>query len=137
MITELKMQQRFDTRKYSVRDFEEWNEKGELILSPKFQRRDVWSPKVRSYLYEFTVDLLQDMPDREVYDVFARLNTYSTAHSQEKVKNLTRNKLGIYPSNLTVGGFLAMTVPSTSPPESFLESYLSKILFAAQRIVPN
>lgn len=62
---------------------------------------------------------------------------HSSAHSQEKFKNLTRNKLGIYPSNLTVGGFLAMTVPSSSPPESFLEFYLSKIRFAAQRIVPN
>jgi len=34
--------------------------------------------------YEFAVDLLQDMPDQEVYDVFARLNTYSmTLNAQE------------------------------------------------------
>jgi hypothetical protein len=147
------MQQLFNTRNYSVRDFEEWNEKGDLVLAPKFQRRDVWSPKARSYLvdtiirgkpipkiymrqdinpktrrttreivdgqqrlrtvlsfikdgfkiikahhedfggkyfsgldkdtqrdilkYEFVVDLLQDMPDNEVYDLFARINTYS------------------------------------------------------------
>ena len=154
------MQQRFDTRKYSIRDFEEWDRKGELVLAAKFQRRDVWSPKARSYLidtilrgkpipkiymrqeinlktrrtrreivdgqqrlrsvldflgdgfpilkthneehagkrfsqldddtqrdilrYEFVVDLLQDMPDREVYDIFARLNTYSvTLNAQE------------------------------------------------------
>src|SRR5947209_751930 len=36
------MQQRFNTRNYSVRDFEEWNDKGELTLAPKFQRREVW-----------------------------------------------------------------------------------------------
>lgn len=34
--------------------------------------------------YEFTVDLLQDIPDDEVYEVFARLNTYAiTLNAQE------------------------------------------------------
>lgn len=34
--------------------------------------------------YEFTVDLLQDIPDNEVYEVFARLNTYAiTLNAQE------------------------------------------------------
>jgi len=154
------MQQRFHNRSFSARDFEESHEKGELVLAPKFQRRDVWPDKARSYLidtiirgkpipkiymrqdvnpktrrttreivdgqqrlrsvlsflkdgfmvskthneehggkyfseldedtqrdilsYEFSVDLLQDMPDQEVYDVFARLNTYSmTLNAQE------------------------------------------------------
>lgn len=154
------MQQMFRTRPSSVRDFEEWEEKGELVLAPKFQRRDVWPDKARSYLldtiirgkpipkiymrqdinprtrrttreivdgqqrlrtvlsylkdgfkiskthneeyggkyfseldedtqrhilrYEFSVDLLHDVPDREVYDIFARLNTYSmTLNAQE------------------------------------------------------
>ncbi len=27
--------------------------------------------------YEFSVDLLQDTPDNEVYDLFARINTYA------------------------------------------------------------
>jgi hypothetical protein len=31
--------------------------------------------------YEFVVDLLQDMPDREVYDLFARLNSGSSIAS--------------------------------------------------------
>jgi len=39
------MQQLFNTRNYSVRDFEEWHERGELVLAPKFQRREVWSDK--------------------------------------------------------------------------------------------
>ena len=49
------MQQLFNTRNYSVRDFEEWREKGELVLAPKFQRREVWSPKARSYLIDTIV----------------------------------------------------------------------------------
>lgn len=157
------MLQRFDTRKYSIKDFEEWNEKDELVLAPKFQRREVWNPKARSYLidtiilgkpipkiymrqdinpktrrtkreivdgqqrlhtvlsflkdgfkiskthneefggkyfseldertqkdilkYEFVVDLLQDMEDADVYDVFARLNTYATTLNHQELRN--------------------------------------------------
>jgi len=157
------MQQRFDTRNYSIRDFEEWESKGELVLAAKFQRRQVWSDKARSFLldtiirgkpipkiymrqdtnpktrrttreivdgqqrlhtvflflkdgfriskthnedfggkyfsqlddatqrdilkYEFVVDLLQDMPDQEVHDVFARLNTYSITLNAQELRN--------------------------------------------------
>jgi hypothetical protein len=157
------MQQRFNTRNYSVRDFEEWRERGDLVLAPKFQRREVWSDKARSYLidtivrgkpipkiymrqdinpetrrtrreivdgqqrlhtvltfikdgfkiskahheefggkyfsaldrqtqgeilrYEFVVDLLEDMPDNEVYDVFARINTYSETLKPQELRN--------------------------------------------------
>lgn len=157
------MQQRFNTRNYSVRDFEEWDERGELVLAPKFQRRDVWSDKARSYLmdtivrgkpipkiymrqdinpqtrrtrreivdgqqrlrtvltfikdgfkiskahhedfggqyfsgldkdtqrdilkFEFVVDLLQDMPDNEVYDLFARINTYAEKLKPQELRN--------------------------------------------------
>ena len=49
------MQQLFNTRNYSVRDFEEWRERGELELAPKFQRREVWIPKARSYLIDTIV----------------------------------------------------------------------------------
>ena len=157
------MQQLFSTRNYSVRDFEEWHERQELVLSPKFQRRDVWSLKAKSYLidtvirgkpipklymrqglnpkgrritreivdgqqrlratlgfiqdgfrlsrahhkdfgglvfseldsdtqkdilrYEFVVDLLQDIPDREVYDLFARINTFSQKLTSQELRN--------------------------------------------------
>jgi len=157
------MQQQFHTRNYSVRDFEDWNDRGELELAPKFQRRDVWSPLARSFLidtilcgkpipkiymrqavnpktrrahreivdgqqrlrtvltylkdafpiskshgkgfagkrfseipskvqgeilkYEFVVDLLQDMEDSEVYDVFARINTYAEKLKPQELRN--------------------------------------------------
>jgi hypothetical protein len=157
------MQQRFNSRNYSIRDFAEWGERGELVLSPKFQRRDVWNAKARSYLmdtiirgkpipkvymrvdinsrtrratrevvdgqqrlrtvlnflkdgfkisrahnddygdsyfsglpedvqadilkYEFVVDLLQDMPDSEIYDVFARINTYTATLKPQELRN--------------------------------------------------
>ena len=157
------MQQRFNTRNYSIHDFEEWNEKGELDIAPKFQRRDVWSDKARSYLvdtivrgkpipkiymrqdinpttrrtkreivdgqqrlktvlsfikdgfkisrahhedfrgkyfsgldqdtqrdflnYEFVVDLLQDMPDNDIYDIFARMNTFTEKLKPQELRN--------------------------------------------------
>lgn len=157
------MPQRFDSRQYSIRDFEEWKNKGELILQPKFQRRSVWPPKARSYLidsiirgkpipkiymrleinpktrltrreivdgqqrlrtvldflidgfpilkthnddfggktfsqldeetqkailqYEFTIDLLQDMPDSEIIDIFARMNTFSVTLNAQELRN--------------------------------------------------
>jgi len=157
------MQQQFNTRSYSVRDFEEWQERDELTLAPKFQRREVWNPKAKSYLmdtiirgkpipklymrqnispatrkttreivdgqqrlrtvlsfikdgfklsrahnrvlggklfsqldattqreilkYEFVVDLLQDMPDPEVYDLFARINTYSERLKPQELRH--------------------------------------------------
>lgn len=155
----------FDGRTYSINDFLEWHEKGQLELNPKFQRRSVWSDKARSYLmdtivrgkpipkifirqkinpqtrasirevvdgqqrlrtiisfvhdgfqiskrhnpkygglfysqleqidsdvqtsilnYELSVDLLVNMPDSEVLDVFSRLNSYAvTLNEQEKL----------------------------------------------------
>ncbi len=154
---------KYDIRLYSVRDFYEWRERGELELQPKFQRRLVWSEKARSYLmdsivrgkpipkiylrqlvnprtkrtvrevvdgqqrlqtvltflkdgfrishlhneehggeyyseldeetqkeilaYEFAVGLLHDATDAEVYDVFARLNTYSVRLNHQELRN--------------------------------------------------
>lgn len=55
----------------------------------------------------------------------------------EKFENSVRTRLGTLPPNLTVGGFLGKTVPTSAPPVSFLEFYLGKIEFAAQQIVPS
>ena len=169
------MQHIFSTRNYSVKDFAEWEEREELELVPKFQRRDVWSAKAKSYLmdtiirgksnpklymrqdiaprnqrtkreivdgqqrlrtvlsflrdgfklskahnrdlggkcysqldtstqrdilkFEFSVDLLQDMPDNEIYDLFARINTYSErmkpqASGRTRAGSRTRGRRG-------------------------------------------
>lgn len=157
------MQQLFDNRKYSARDFEEWDEKESLYLQPNFQRREVWSETAKAFLidtmlrgkpipkiymrveidpgsrrtrreivdgqqrirtvldflrdgfrvrrthnrdlggkcfseldedtqkaflgYEFSVDLLHDVPDAEIYDIFARLNTYSVKLKDQELRN--------------------------------------------------
>lgn len=153
----------FDSRTYSVNDFREWNDRKELVLQPKFQRRSVWSDKARSYLidtivrgkpipkifirqeidpktkktirevvdgqqrlrtvfaylengfrlskahssehggkyynelpeaiqtailkYEISVDLLLDAPDKEVLDIFSRLNSYAVKLNAQELRN--------------------------------------------------
>lgn len=155
----------FDSRTYSINDFLEWNEKKQLQLSPKFQRKSIWTDDARSYLidtiirgkpipkifirqtlnvstrqsvrevvdgqqrlrtiisfindgfainkkhnekyggyyfsqlnnidkeiqaqilnYELAVDLLVNLPDKEILDIFSRLNSYAvTLNEQEKI----------------------------------------------------
>ncbi|MBN2253050.1 MAG: hypothetical protein JW701_05085 [Kosmotogaceae bacterium] len=62
---------------------------------------------------------------------------HSSAYSWENFQRLIRRELGTYPPNLTIGGFLAMTQPHSSPPLSFLEFYISVIQLLADNIVPN
>ena len=45
----------FDSRTYSINDFLEWHDKGQLVLSPKFQRRSVWTDNAKSYLIDTIV----------------------------------------------------------------------------------
>ena len=153
----------FDSRTYSVNDFVEWYNRDQLELSPKFQRRTVWSPQAKSYLidtmikskpipkifirsttdpntritvrevvdgqqrlrsilefindgfrvskvhnkefggqlfselpsevqrdflnYELAVDLLIDLEDKDVLDIFARLNAYSVKLNRQELLN--------------------------------------------------
>jgi uncharacterized protein with ParB-like and HNH nuclease domain len=157
------MQQQFETVNTSIKEISGWNEKDELVLQPRFQRRDVWSDKARSYLidtivrgkpipklymrmiinprtkriareivdgqqrlksvlmflddafkisrthnekyggkyfsdmdddikedilnYRFAIDVLEETPDEEVHDIFARLNTYSTTLNYQELRH--------------------------------------------------
>jgi hypothetical protein len=49
---------------YTVQDFLQWRESGTLDLTPKFQRRGVWTPAARSY---FIDTLLRLMPVPPIY----------------------------------------------------------------------
>lgn len=49
------MQQQFETLLATVEEIVSWNQTGELVLQPRFQRRDVWSDKARSYLIDTIV----------------------------------------------------------------------------------
>ena len=54
----------FEPKQYSINDFRAWYERKELILSPKFQRRRVWSEKAKSYLID---TILRGLPIPPVF----------------------------------------------------------------------
>lgn len=54
----------FDSRVYSVGDFVEWNSSGQLVLSPRFQRRVVWADTARSYLMD---TIIRGLPIPKVF----------------------------------------------------------------------
>ena len=58
------MGKNFDNRTYSINDFKEWNARKELVLSPKFQRREVWSDKAKSYLID---TIIRGLPVPKIY----------------------------------------------------------------------
>lgn len=79
----------FEPRQYPINDFRLWHQRDELILSPKFQRRKVWSGKAKSYLIDTIlrglpippvfirekIDLNTNKTIREVIDGQQRLRT--------------------------------------------------------------
>ena len=44
--------EKFQPQIYRINDILSWSERKELVLSPKFQRRTVWSPRGKSYLMD-------------------------------------------------------------------------------------
>ena len=58
------MGKNFDSRPYSINDFKEWHSRKELVLTPYFQRRMVWSDKARSYLID---TIIRGLPIPKIY----------------------------------------------------------------------
>jgi len=61
---------------------------------------------------------------------------HASSSAQERFEEIARQRIGALPPGLTVGAFLLMTVPHSTLPNSFLEHYIAKLEFAAERIVP-
>lgn len=106
----------FDSRTYSVHDFREWNMSRQLVLSPRFQRRSVWTENARSYLMDTIIRgkpipkvFIRQMIDpssghsiREVVDGQQRLRTILSYIDDGFVIRRTHNKEfgGLYFSQL-------------------------------------
>ena len=56
--------QKFQAQVYSVNDFVGWHERNELLLSPSFQRRRVWSRQGKSYLID---SIIRGMPIPQIF----------------------------------------------------------------------
>ena len=63
---------------------------------------------------------------------------HASTHSQNEFRKVVRLRLVTVPSSsISVGAFLATTSPTTSPPQTFLETYLEQMKFVAALIVPK
>jgi hypothetical protein len=76
----------FDTRAYSVNDFLEWNDNKQLELSPRFQRRSVWTDNARSYLMD---TIVRGKPIPKVF-IRQKLNPSTKASIREVVDGQQR-----------------------------------------------
>ncbi len=54
----------FSRKIYSISEFLRWKEKEQLILQPKFQRRNVWEEAARSYLID---TIVRELPMPKIY----------------------------------------------------------------------
>src|ERR1700686_1537429 len=84
------MQQAFHTRNYSIRDFEELHERDELVLQPKFQRRDVWSEKAKSYLMD-TIIRGKPIPKifiRQKINVTTKTSVREVVDGQQRLRSI-------------------------------------------------
>ncbi len=106
----------FDSRTYSVNDFREWHRSEQLVLSPRFQRRSVWTETARSYLMDTiirgkpipkvfirqNIDPSSGRSIREVVDGQQRLRTILSYISDGFVIRKTHNREygGLYFSQL-------------------------------------
>lgn len=77
---------KFDSRTYSINDFLEWDERDSLILSPKFQRKQVWSEKAKSYLLD---TIIRGKPIPKVF-IRQNINAVSSKTTREVVDGQQR-----------------------------------------------
>lgn len=92
---------------YKVSDFYSWQKDNSLILSPKYQRRSVWTPQKKSFLIDTIIrnlpipiifirerntDLDSFTQKREVVDGQQRLRTILSFINPKIIKNYDQNK---------------------------------------------
>lgn len=80
----------FDIKQYSINDFRAWHERKELILSPKFQRRKVWSEKAKSYLIDTILRGLPIPPVfiREKIDINTSKSIREVIDGQQRLRSI-------------------------------------------------
>jgi len=80
----------FEPLQYSVYDFREWYKREELILSPKFQRRRVWSQKAKSYLIDTILKGLPISPIfiREKIDIGTNKSIREVIDGQQRLRSI-------------------------------------------------
>lgn len=78
----------FDSIPYTINDFLEWYTRDELVLSPKFQRRSVWSQKAKSY---FIDTIIRGLPLPKIFmqqevDLETRKTVRQIVDGQQRIR---------------------------------------------------
>lgn len=76
----------FDSRAYSINDFLEWNRNNQLELNPRFQRRNVWTDRAKSFLMD---TIVRGKPIPKVF-IRQKINTTTKASIREVVDGQQR-----------------------------------------------
>ncbi len=86
-------------RSYSVNDFLNWNAGGELILQPRFQRRNAWSPAAKSNLVD---TILRGLPSplifvRQSVDPRQRRTIREVVDGQQRLRSVIEFYGNVFP----------------------------------------
>lgn len=120
-------------RAYSVNDFLSWHERNELVLQPKFQRRDVWSPKAKSHLID---TILRGLPIpiifiRQNVDPQKRRTIREVVDGQQRLRaviSFSKDEFTVLKSqNPSVGGKPFSQIP-TETQQRFINYEFSVVL---------
>ncbi|QDK69895.1 DUF262 domain-containing protein [Lactococcus protaetiae] len=80
------------TKIYNINDFLEWYDKGQLEMSPKYQRNSVWNSKAESYLID---TILRDLPIplvfiRQTVDMSLRKTFREVIDGQQRLRAIIK-----------------------------------------------
>ncbi len=86
----------FDARSYSIADFLEWSGSNLLDLSPKFQRRGVWTRAAKSFLID---TILRGKPMPKVLltqDLLGKRNLRTVVDGQQRIRTILEFTSGAF-----------------------------------------
>lgn len=88
-----------ETKVYSINDFLNWHENGELQLSPKYQRKNVWNARAESYLID---TIIRGLPIPQVFlrqsiDTTVRRTFREVIDGQQRLRTIIKFQNNEFP----------------------------------------
>ncbi len=106
-----------DTKSFSINDILSWEENGELIVSPKYQRNKVWNLNAKSYLID-TIIKGYSIPQifiRQQIDIASRKTLREVIDGQQRITAIIEFIEGLYKiqksHNKEYGGYIYEDLP--------------------------
>ncbi len=107
-----------DTKSFSINDILSWEENGELIVSPKYQRNKVWNLNAKSYLID-TIIKGYPIPQifiRQQIDIASRKTLREVIDGQQRITAIIEFIEGLFKiqksHNKELGGLIYEDLPS-------------------------